>query len=317
MFDNQVPQALVSEVASECQRKVSPDFFILVDELRSKFGDSLDAILLYGSCLRTQSATGGVVDLYLVVNSYKDFYQKSYLQYLNALLPPNVFYMEVEKQGIKINAKYAVISQDDLKKGTQRWFQSYIWSRFAQPVRMLYARDDSCRGAIYNVLAHAILRFLRSSLPTINGGVVNAEKIWINGLSLTYATEFRLEEKNRARHLVHQNLGDYIRLTEYAAECFPDLIEPLSHGDYKCLSSDSDRRRALLQWRIRSWQGSVLTIIRLMKATFTFRDCIDYAAWKIKRHTDISIQVTPELKRHPILYGLNIFWRLVRRGALR
>jgi hypothetical protein len=311
-----IPSGLIAERASQCNRHVSSDFHVLADAIKSKFGDSLDGILLYGSCLCTHSVQDAVVDLYIVVNNYRDAYGDSYLRHLNAIIPPNVFYIEVDNGEQTIHAKYAVLSHEDLLNGASKWFNPYIWARFAQPVRMLYGRNEETRESIYEILSLAVLKLLGNSLPAMESKTANAEDIWVNALTLTYQTELRLEDRNRSRYLVHQNMGDYTRLTEASVEAFPDLLQPLSHGLYKCITTDSGRKQSRRRWRLRNWQGSVLTVIRLMKATFTFNDCIDYAVWKIHRHTGISIQATPELKRHPILYGFNIFWRLLRRGIL-
>jgi hypothetical protein len=56
--------------------------------------------------------------------------------------------------------------------------------------------------------------------------------------------------------------------------------------------------------------------LRLSKAAFTFRDCVDYAAWKIERHTGIRIEVTPTLQRHPILFSFRVLWQLIKRDVL-
>jgi hypothetical protein len=48
-----LPEALVRQIASETSEAVSDDFIVLAEALRLRFGTSLDAILLYGSCLRS------------------------------------------------------------------------------------------------------------------------------------------------------------------------------------------------------------------------------------------------------------------------
>src|SRR4051794_7581134 len=91
--DQQLPDGLVSEMATLSSLVVSADFFILVEALKLRFGSSLEAVLLYGSCLRSPEIGDGVVDFYAVVNSYSSAYPERYLGYLNAWLPPNVFYL--------------------------------------------------------------------------------------------------------------------------------------------------------------------------------------------------------------------------------
>jgi hypothetical protein len=39
----------------------------------------------------------------------------------------------------------------------------------------------------------------------------------------------------------------------------------------------------------------------LAKATTTFDGAADYAAWKLHRHTGITLEVTPFRARHPLL----------------
>ncbi|MBL79930.1 MAG: hypothetical protein CMH70_07885 [Nitrosomonadaceae bacterium] len=316
--------SLVSAVSSIAVRPVSADFSIFVEELKSRFGSSLDAILLYGSCLRSQEIEGGVVDFYVIVDDYNNAYEEHYLCYFNEWLPPNVFYLEISAQERVFRSKYAVISTTEFEKGNQYWFHSYLWARFAQPVRLLYARNKTLRQRIYNSLAHAVVAFLTTSIKALGSCVVTAEEIWIKGLMLTYAAELRPEREIRARQLTELNLDDYKYLTEHALSRLTGIIKKVpqenpAQGEYyyQCLVDESERKRSLRFWWLRRWQGRVLSVLRLTKATFTFRDCIDYAAWKIERHTGVNIEVTAKLRRHPILFGCKVFWKLFRRGVLR
>ena len=47
--------------------------------------------------------------------------------------------------------------------------------------------------------------------------------------------------------------------------------------------------------------GKSLNILRLLKASTTFEGAAKYAAWKIKRHTGVTLEVTPWQERHPVL----------------
>jgi len=321
-LDRKLPDSLVSEVASMGSRAVSADFSILVEELKSRFESSLDAILLYGSCLHSDEIGDGVVDFYTVVDDYSNAYQEHYLRYFNAWLPPNVFFLEVSRQEKTFRAKYAVISMADFEKGNRYWFHSYLWARFAQPVRLLYVRNETIRQRVYNSLAHAVVVFLKSTISAFGPCVITTEEIWVKGLTRTYTAELRPERESRARQLAELNLDDYMHLTEHALPVLVGMLEKLPqeyHGQehYRCLTDEAECRSSLRRWRLRRWQGRVLSVLRLIKATFTFRDCIDYAAWKIERHTGVRIEVTPKLRRHPVLWGYKVFWKLLRRGVLR
>ena len=313
----QLPDGLIAEMASLSSRMVPADFSVLVEELKSRFGASLDAVILYGSCLRSQDAADGVVDFYVVVDSYSNAYPEHYLRHLNAWLAPNVFYLEASRQEEKFRAKYAVVSMADFEQGTRYWFHPYLWARFAQPTRLLHVRDDITRQRIHHALAHAVVTFLESSIPALGSCVVNAEEIWTRGLALTYAAELRAERETRARQLTQLNLDDYTRLTAQAAPVLTGKLEVLPEGNYRCLADAAEQHRSLRYWRLRRWQGRILSVLRLTKAAFTFRDCVNYAAWKIERHTGVRVEVTPMLRRHPVLWGYKVFWQLLRRGVLR
>jgi predicted nucleotidyltransferase len=316
-IESQLPQALVKEIASESSRVVPQEYQILTAELKLQFGSSLSGVILYGSCLRDDDLDNQIIDLYVIVDNYKNAYKEKHLTYLNTVLPPNVFYLEVESRNKKIRTKYSVISMKDFENGILSWFHSYLWARFAQPVRILYARDEEQKTKLHAILACSVLTFLRTTIPILGPCIVDTEKIWINGLTFAYAAELRPERDNRAKQITYLNMGDYIRLTSYSIPALDDLLVLESRGNYRCLSDKTRKQQALRNWRIRRFQGRILSILRLLKATITFRDCVNYAAWKVKRHTGVAINVTPEMRRHPVLKGSAVLWHLVRRGILR
>jgi hypothetical protein len=95
------------------------------------------------------------------------------------------------------------------------------------------------------------------------------------------------------------------------------MLEVVAGENYRCLTDEPARQQSLRHWRLRRWQGKVLSVLRLTKAAFTFNNSISYAAWKIERHTGVRVEVTPMLQRHPVLWGLKVSWRLLRRGVMR
>lgn len=313
-----MPSTLIDTIAWQNTQSVSSDFTPLVEAITQHFSTSLDAVILYGSCLHTSDLTEGIADFYVLVNDYRAAYPKQrYLAYLNAWLPPNVFYLEVVHREQILRAKYAVVSTADFEYGNQFWFHPYLWARFAQPARLLYARDDNIRLRIHVAMAQAVIKFLKSSLLTLESQTLDAEEIWTQGLMLTYAAELRAERETRARHLAQQSLQNYTLLTAVALPALDGLLTAQSDEQYLCHTTPTDNRRARFHWRLRRWQGRLLSILRLCKATLTFRDCLDYAAWKIERHSGIHVEITPMLRRHPILWGFKVMWQLLRRGVLR
>src|SRR5512147_903979 len=88
----------------------SPALSALVDALLRRHDHAVNAILFYGSCLRSGDLFDGLVDLYLIVDDYTAFYTRKTRALANWLLPPTVFYAEIGVADRIVRAKYAVLS---------------------------------------------------------------------------------------------------------------------------------------------------------------------------------------------------------------
>jgi hypothetical protein len=75
--------------------------------------------------------------------------------------------------------------------------------------------------------------------------------------------------------------------------------------------------RFTLLWRIRNVLGRLLSILRLFKASFTFKNGVDYIAWKIERHTGEKILVTPRLRRFPWIFAWPILYKLLSKRTIK
>ncbi len=307
---------MLAEIGQECGQPVATELHLLSDRVRDRFGDSVAAVMFYGSCLRSGDPGEGLVDLYVLVDGYAAAYDSLLLRTANGCLPPNVFMLQLRTDsGRTLQAKYAVLSLADFEAGTGRWFQSYVWGRFAQPSRLVYARDDSVRQRVHAALAQAALTLLREALPCAPDDF-DAETIWRSGLALSYGTEMRPEALDRPAQLVQRNAAYFSRLTAAAAPAV-DGMQMLAGGGYRNALSSTQRRRGRHRWTLRRLQGRGLQVARLMKSVLTFENGIDYIAWKLERHTGHPVEVTPRLRRHPLIFGWPLLWRLLRQKRLR
>ncbi len=293
----------------------------LADEIRNRHGDAVQAVLFYGSCLRSGDPTDGLVDLYVLVDSYRRAYDSSVQAMLNYLLPPNVFYLEIPWQGRTIRSKYAVLSLGDFERGTTRWFHSYLWGRFAQPVGVVYLRDAAGEARVLAALARSIVTFVGHVLPALPQ-TFTTEELWREGFALTYRAELRPERPDRAAQLFAANADHYQTLTEAVFKSgYRDpkeaAVQRLPTGGYRFAPPGARRTRARLGWAVRCAQGKVLSVLRLAKASCTFRGGVDYILWKIERHSGVRAEVPPALRRWPLLAAGVLAWRLYVRGGFR
>jgi len=311
-----MPVPLLELRARQMAEPVAAEFLVPVDALRTRFGASLAAVLLYGSCRRQQDGTDGVMDLYAIVDEYSAAYAGHWLRWLNAVLPPNVFYLEAPAANAPLRVKYAVVSRADFERGNRDAFHSYFWARFCQPVSLLHVRDRQTSDWIAGVLAQSVLRFLREALPMMETEQFNADALWIRGFQLTYRAELRPEGSDRAELLVQQEAAYYRQALAASMPGLPGLA--LDQADScRALHNAGAVNACRRAWRRRRVLGSLLSVLRLVKATFTFAGGVDYAAWKVERHAGMHIDVTPQLRRFPLLFGWRVLWQLLRRGVIR
>ncbi len=316
--NSEPPAALIAVVAAQSARSVAPALHRLCERMIARFGAAVAGVIFYGSCLRSGEPRAGVVDLYVVVDRYAAVYDSALLCWLNTLLPPNVFYHEsADADGATLRAKCAVLSLQDLELGTAQWFHSYLWGRFAQPVRLVYVRDELTRGRIERALARAVVTLLERTLPCLPERFNSAE-CWQRALALSYAAELRPESPQRAADLVYHDLSDYRRRIAATVAGLPGMAA-VNEGDWYInrMSSGQGYFSSNWSWSVRRGQGRILTVLRLMKSAFTFENGVDYIAWKLERHTGVALELTDYQRRYPLLFGWRVLWRLLRQGSLR
>ncbi|TWI56719.1 hypothetical protein IQ22_01171 [Pseudomonas duriflava] len=312
------PAALLDAVAWQATQPVRSELHVLCETVRARFGEAVIAVLFYGSCLRSGNPSEGIVDLYAIVDNYAHAHANPLLRLANTWLPPNVFMLQARTaQGDVLQTKCAVLSLRDLERGTAQWFQSYLWGRFAQPSRLVYCRDEQTARRIHQSVAHAVLRLLSQTLPCLPERFDSAT-LWQLGLALSYGTELRPESASRPAELVGHNHAYYRQLTTAAAPALVGLEPVAGEADaYRHALSAQACAASRQIWKQRRLQGRALNIARLIKSVFTFENGVDYIAWKLERHLGQPVEVTPRLRRYPLIFGWPLLWRLLRDRRLR
>jgi len=295
---------------------VHPAVTALGERLRERYGDAVDAVLYYGSCQRGGDPFDGLVDLYLIVNGYRNAHRRLLPSFFNWLLPPNVYYLETEQDGRTVRAKYAVVSMADFERGTSsRWFHSYLWARFAQPVGIVYLRDRVSSQTIFQALSRAVTTFISRVLP-VTPAEFDAVTLWREGVLRTYRAELRVEKKHRTANIIETDRRYYEAVTAAALAHLPVPVSVTVAG-YRCHIGQRERRWSRLMWALRAAQGKLLSLLRLIKAAFTFDGGLDYIVWKLERHSGESIEVPAYVRRAPLIFVWGLFWRLYRKGVFR
>ena len=283
---------LTDLVEAELLTPVDPQVSAMAAAIAAQHGEASRAVLFYGSCLREKQLEGLMLDFYLIVSDYAAAYDKAWLAKANALIPPNVF--PFQHNGLM--AKYAVLSEADFRRlnGPETRNVS-VWARFAQPSRLVWAKDADARSVAVESVARAAPTLLAAA------GKVDGETPldwWRRAFSLTYSSELRAERKGRAVSVVDADLDRYERFSEPAMAAIP-----------------SGARSG--QWGRRRLEGKFLSVARLAKASATYAGGAEYIAWKINRHAGTNIQLNDWQKRHPLMTAISLLPQLLKSGAIR
>jgi hypothetical protein len=315
-----IPAQLLALISQQSERPAPPGLQPLCNEILSRYGSAVQAVLFYGSCLRRNDETEGIVDLYVLVDNYRTAYPGWALALGNTLLPPNVFYLELPWREGLVRAKYAVLSLADFRRGTSRgWFHSYLWGRFAQPAALVYARDLQITQEVHQALARAVVTFISRVLPRLPESFTTRE-VWQVGLSLSYRAELRAERVEKVVHLfeVWRDYYEQVTCAAIPAVAFPiELVSETEPFLYRASIPALGRTLSRLSWALRSLQGKMLSVLRLIKGLFTFQGGPEYVLWKIERHSGIKVELTMRERRYPLLAVGRVVWRLYRSGAFR
>ncbi|WP_423821396.1 hypothetical protein V5738_13765 [Salinisphaera sp. SPP-AMP-43] len=311
-----IPPAELETIAGRCETDQATALAPLITAIHERHGQSVRGIVYYGSCLRSGDPYDGLVDFYVVVDRYRNAHRHRLSAMANRLLPPNVYYLEREASAGRLRCKYALISLADLQHGVTHGRLSSLWGRFAQPMAIADAADEPTRQALRRCCGQAVVTLLNESLPVLNPPAKPAEAFGY-ALALSYGGELRTESGQRGMSLADHDRPEYARRLHAARSSLAFATEIDAEGELAWMPSDEQVKSAQRRWQGRRPLGRGVSILRLAKACFTFDNAVDYGAWKLERHTGVAIEVTPRLRRYPLIYAWPVLWRLYRQGVLR
>ncbi len=207
---------------------------------------------------------------------------------------------------------------------------------------------------VAKVLIKAAATFVANTMPMLPP-CFDARTLWTTGLRLSYSAELRAEMgEARANQLFEYGEGYYQTLTlplikrltylqksvsqksilgvlqrsqsgkvrfsgSAIAEdvAFCDILKQTEAEEYCLEIPESIRKKCRLLWQARRIQGKALSLLRLIKALFTFQGGVDYIIWKLERHSGRKIEVPQKVRKHPLIFGWGMLWQLYRQGVFR
>jgi len=305
---------LIESLTGELAAPISADASALARAIRARHGAAIASIAFYGSCLR-RGTSEGVHDFYAIVDDYRSAYRSRALAAANALLPPNVFYLELGGGVAPLRAKYAVVSSADLARACRgETRRSGLWARFAQPVAAPFVRDAAARDALAAACADAVCTALHAGIAARAQGWPRADAaaLWCEIFRATYAAELRPEREGASDSIYADAPA---RFDARFDEAISALIASgaIERGGDGALRARAPIARVYGRSAAAKWIG----LLQLLKTAATFGDWVPYALWKVERHSGVHLEASERQRRHPFVFGWPVLFRAWRSGALR
>lgn len=298
-------------LAEELRREPPSAVVQLAAQLAARAPGAVAAVLFYGSNLR-DARLDGVLDFYVLLDRVSAWPGSRWAALANAVLPPNVGYVETTVNGQALRAKYALISVAQFRRGVSPTaLDTTLWARFSQPCCCAWARSEADRDAATEAVRQAVVT---AAIWAADLGPAQGEPAayWRALYAQTYAAELRVEKSARGSDLVERDAQRYARLLPEAWQAAGIDYGRMADAQLQPHRSPAMRAAAQRRWARRRRLGKPLNIARLLKAAFTFDGALDYAMWKVERHSGVRLDLTDWQRRHPLLAAPGIYRRLCK-----
>ncbi len=303
------------------ERPAEADWHDLPDAVRARHPTGVRAVIGYGSWyvagLRKPKS---FPDVYLVVDDYEGFHQNAFHVWWNRTIPPNVYFLWSDGEGHReVRGKYNVISAADLERECGPALRDvYNAGRLTKRVWLAWTRDDADRAWLVEQLLAAHCTLAPVALALLPERCTR-EDFSLELLGISFRGEPRLEGWERVRALYDADAAHYRALHDVLLDAFGEstgLIAPAGHGTVRTGDPDAWRQLATTAWALvrRSRRRG---FFRWPRIVMTEPNLVDLAVSEAERKAGVHIRVTPELRRHPFLFGLPEFLRVLRERNTR
>jgi hypothetical protein len=287
---------------------------LAADAVEGKLQDNpahILGMLFYGSRLRASSDAGKMVDIYVLIDSYRLFHPRRLRRLASRLVPPDVFMLTATgENGETVSIKYSVITLTEFERLAGGFLGTSIWGRFCQPVQILKARDDDARVRITEAVALCMRSFCERTEGLMTSPFT-ARQLCCEGLAQSYRTELRAERP-------YERAADIVASNEAWFEALVSAVygPPDDQGLFYARRERS-RLGTKASWFLRRLTGKPVTVLRVIKGALTFDHAVDYALDKLQKHSGIRLHLTEAQRRRPLLWSPVLLWKAVRSGAWR
>jgi len=303
-----MPETL-ADILREEVMDLPPRVSEVCDLIEAAHTGRVQAFIYYGSSLRELDNPDKMLDFYVLVDSYRKTHKNPIRVFLNAIIPPAVYYLEHKhSDSIISTCKYSILSLKSFeRRSTKSALLSQVWGRFSQPCILLRPKTDAIQERVIAAREDAVRHVASETIPLL-GQTTTPVDLWGRAFYESYRTELRPESSvERASEIVMRYEERYRRITEI-----------LYQSDRGVIYLPEERKSgAKFRWFIRRAIGKPASAIRVVNSAATFDGGLDYVLRKLKNHSGVDYEPTKFEQKHYILMSPVLGWKLWRKGAFR
>lgn len=301
--------------------KFVPEF---VNFFRKKFGESLIAVVFYGSRLFDPFKNDGLYDFYVIIDFYEKVHDSFWHILMNRFLPPSVYLAEVSVGRDQASAKYNIISYQDFKRYITDPPEIYIVGRFSKAVYIAYARDEDTKWKIADLIRKAMYFCMVYTVPMLEDREkFNLEELILEILSLSYKGEVRIEDPKKLSTLLEADRDFYMKVytpmfLDYVKQnegiIFEiDRDEELNKRTWAVVGDTIPSKYEVIKFlKISSRRG----VLRWPKSLVTFRGYKEYLERKVRKSGE-DLKLSEIDKKYPLIFGWRHVIKLAKEGKLK
>jgi len=283
-----------------------------VQALAKAGGDSVVAILLYGSHLQASSPNRwSAYDFFLVTDSYSRFYGRLkagghhsrppwLLTGLSHVLPPNVISFDRGRPD-EPPAKCAVLSPRHLRRSLRPFSPDhFIKGRVVQKLALVWSRGPEEEEMIVSALREAredILRWVKPFLPRPFTVEEFAERM----LRVSYRGEIRPESPDRVVQVFQSQRETLVNIARESLALAVRKRKVLEEsGTYRWVRPPT--RASWAFYSLYFFGSKARATARWFKYMLTFDGWLDYIQRKIERRAGMEVQIEERERRWPLIF---------------
>lgn len=314
-MDSNVVENKIREKIKETSGSYQPDEEILafIEAFKTQYGDNLEAVIFYGSCLASaMRKPSSFRDFFVLVREYASMSKGFVDRLLLPLIPPNLYFISLDKDGNKIDAKYHVLTTKEFARMASRFAPDhYIIGRMCKRVALVWAKNKDIRDVVLEAIAESFFSNVRITLPLIDSAV-DYHGLVISFLRTSYMSELRMETAEKIEQIYQSEKEYYDVLYSMLKDVLVDSGQ-LTSIDGKFYFSGGgkwEKQKAFIYL----WKSKIRHVARFPKMIRAMDNWLEQLLGKFERTYGKKLELTDFEKKHRFYTVIKYFYKIKIKG---